>query len=72
MYLTTVSSVGAVWVVHAYINENNTHRSETKITEKCFKTWKPLFSFTYGCSVSSLVKIGPVLLVKKVFKFAIL
>ena len=37
VYLNTVSSVGAVWVVHAYINENSTHRSETKITDKCFK-----------------------------------
>ena len=34
VYLTTVSSVGTVWEVHAYINEN----SETKITDKCF--WK--------------------------------
>ena len=34
---SVVSSVGAVWEVHAYINENNTHRSETKITDKCFK-----------------------------------
>ena len=37
VYLTTVSSVGAVWEVHAYINENSTHRSETNITDKCFK-----------------------------------
>ena len=37
VYITTVSSVDAVWVVHAYINENSTHRSETKITDKCFK-----------------------------------
>ena len=36
-YLTTTSSVGAVWVVHAYVNENSTHRSETKITDKCFE-----------------------------------
>ena len=35
--LTMVSSVGAVWVIHAYINENSTHRSETKITDKCLK-----------------------------------
>ena len=34
---SVVSSVGAVWEVHAYINENSTHRSETKITDKCFK-----------------------------------
>ena len=37
VYLTTVSSVGAVWVVNAYIYENSTHWSETKITDKCFK-----------------------------------
>ena len=34
---SVVSSVGAVWEVHAYINENSTHRSETKITDKCLK-----------------------------------
>ena len=37
VYLTTVSSVGAVWVVNAYIYENSTHWSEPKITDKCFK-----------------------------------
>ena len=34
---SVVSSVGEVWEVQAYINENSTHRSETKITDKCFK-----------------------------------
>ena len=26
---------GCFWVVHAYFNKNSTHRSETKITDKC-------------------------------------
>ena len=29
--------MGAVLVVHAYINANSTHQSETKITDKCFE-----------------------------------
>ena len=33
---SVVSSVGTVWEVHAYINENSTHQSETKITDKFF------------------------------------
>ena len=37
MYLTTVSSVDTVWVIYAYINENSTHRSETKIQTPVYK-----------------------------------
>ena len=37
VYSTTVSSMGAVWVVYAYFNENSTHQSETKITDMCSK-----------------------------------
>ena len=51
VYLTTVSRVGVwnfVWVVHAFINENSTHHSETKITDKWFFFFISYFSTLYS------------------------